>query len=109
MVIYLKGLSGPTHGKFWEGTGLFRVGRLSTLELHFRDASLSRVHAELSEGPGGWVVRDLGSTNGTFLNGKPVEGAAARLHPGDLLQFGGVQILVTEIGEPAPQADAGAW
>jgi DNA-binding NtrC family response regulator len=38
------------------------------------DARMSRRHAEVAAGPAGWVVRDLGSRNGTHVNGRPVSG-----------------------------------
>ena len=54
------------------------------------DANVSRRHAEVrraEDGGGGHVVIDLGSTNGTFLNQKPVS-AAVPIRKGDRLQVG---------------------
>jgi S1-C subfamily serine protease len=70
------------------------VGRRPGLELSFdpeRDPGVSGIHAELVESAGAWVVRDLASRNGTFINGVPVvagpEGGAT-LRDGDRITFG---------------------
>jgi hypothetical protein len=53
------------------------------------ESSVSRRHAEVAKGPGGVVVRDLGSTNGTYVNGAKLQGETV-LRPGDELRFGAV-------------------
>ncbi|MCA9753121.1 MAG: FHA domain-containing protein, partial [Gemmatimonadetes bacterium] len=54
------------------------------LPLH--DTAVSREHAVVVRGDDGWLVRDLGSSNGTFVNGRKVE--ERRLRSGDLIRFG---------------------
>ena len=54
------------------------------------ETTVSRSHAEVVRSGDKIVVRDLGSTNGTFVNGVQVAGEA-ELHPGDLVQFGSVR------------------
>jgi pSer/pThr/pTyr-binding forkhead associated (FHA) protein len=49
------------------------------------DATVSRLHAVLERYGSGWTVRDLGSRNGTEVNGEPVVGEQA-LHAGDELR-----------------------
>jgi pSer/pThr/pTyr-binding forkhead associated (FHA) protein len=49
------------------------------------DETVSRRHAELLWRAGGWVVHDVGSKNGTVLNGRSIE--RAQLRPGDFLAF----------------------
>lgn len=61
------------------------VGRGSHSGLRINDPSVSKVHARVFSEGGSLYVKDLGSTNGTRLNGQPVECSA--LAPGDLLQF----------------------
>jgi hypothetical protein len=51
------------------------------------EVSISRHHARIVLEDGAWSVRDLGSANGTFVDGQRVEGAAA-LHPGARVRFG---------------------
>src|SRR5512146_3234241 len=61
------------------------IGR-SGADLDVDDRGVSRRHARLSRGPDGWTLMDLGSTNGTFLNGVRVR--AARLRDGDEIRVG---------------------
>ncbi len=64
----------------------FRVGRNAGLELHLPISSISKQHAELSIIEDALMVRDLGSTNGTLVNGRRINGTI-RLMRDDLLQF----------------------
>jgi EAL domain-containing protein (putative c-di-GMP-specific phosphodiesterase class I) len=63
----------------------FRVGRRQGLELVLPSGSVSKTHAEIYARGAGLRVRDLGSTNGTFVNRKTVDDAA--LAEGDVLHF----------------------
>jgi hypothetical protein len=71
-------------------------------EAHVRIASeeVSRTHCLLISSPGKLVVRDLGSRNGTFVNGKPIAGDVV-LQPGDLLVVGPMGFRL-----PAGEAEA---
>jgi pSer/pThr/pTyr-binding forkhead associated (FHA) protein len=51
---------------------------------------VSRRHAELRAEDGRWIVRDLGSSNGTWVNGRRVMEAEVR--PGDVLHLGGCRL-----------------
>jgi Protein of unknown function (DUF3662)/FHA domain len=62
------------------------VGRSRDCDLVLDDPNVSRHHAELRREGDGWVVADLGSTNGIKVNGHQVESAA--LQPGDRVTFG---------------------
>jgi HD-GYP domain-containing protein (c-di-GMP phosphodiesterase class II) len=92
--VILRGLSGEVEGRLWESDLLLQVGRLTTSDVVIDDSSVSRQHAELAITSQGWAVRDLGSTNGTFLNGKRIGRAEQALHCGDILQFGHVSMIV---------------
>ena len=63
------------------------VGRDVTNEIVIGDAEMSRQHARLTRTPGGYVIEDLGSTNGTFINGERLM-APRVLNPGDLVGMG---------------------
>jgi EAL domain-containing protein (putative c-di-GMP-specific phosphodiesterase class I) len=67
----------------------FRIGRLSNLPLCLSSTSVSKLHAELILEDGRLTVRDLGSTNGTFVNGRRIADPAP-LADGDLLQLANV-------------------
>ncbi|MDT0611575.1 DUF1707 and FHA domain-containing protein [Streptomyces lancefieldiae] len=64
-----------------------RIGRDPASGLRLTHETVSRVHAELSRQGGMWVLRDLGSTNGTTVNGRRVIGAAV-VREGDQIGFG---------------------
>ncbi|MEU5093421.1 DUF1707 and FHA domain-containing protein [Streptomyces sp. NPDC020996] len=64
-----------------------RIGRDPVNGLRLTHETVSRVHAELSRHGGTWVLRDLGSTNGTTVNGRRVIGAAV-VREGDQVGFG---------------------
>src|SRR5882762_5985654 len=92
--IRLKGMNGAVKGQTWEATDLLRIGRLDPLEVVLDDNSVSRRHAEVRATDHGWRVRDLGSTNGTFLNGTRLQPGdhTVRLH--DIIRLGNVTIVV---------------
>lgn len=64
-----------------------RIGRDPASGLRLNHETVSRVHAELRRQGGMWVLRDLGSTNGTTVNGRRVTGAAV-VREGDQIAFG---------------------
>jgi S1-C subfamily serine protease len=63
-----------------------RIGRSSECEVVIDDDSVSNIHALLSEANGRWLLRDLDSTNGTFLNG--IRHSLGTLEFGDEILFG---------------------
>jgi diguanylate cyclase (GGDEF)-like protein len=68
------------------GAEQVRVGRSQECELWLSDDGVSRKHAAIRQDPGGYVVEDTQSANGTFVAGQRVE--SATLRDGDLIQFG---------------------
>jgi eukaryotic-like serine/threonine-protein kinase len=69
------------------------VGRDLDNELILADATVSGRHAVVLRRDGVWWVEDLASTNGTFVNGSPVDPALpALLRSGDVVQFGAVRL-----------------
>jgi pSer/pThr/pTyr-binding forkhead associated (FHA) protein len=68
------------------------LGRSADCSLQLPAASASRRHASVAWRDGAVVLRDLGSTNGTFLNGERVS-SETPLHSGDKIRIGGLEIL----------------
>lgn len=81
----LVGKSGAIEGKSFPLKGKMVVGREAGCELQIDEQMLSRRHAELELVAGSLRVRDLGSANGTFVNGKKV--TEATVQAGDELAF----------------------
>lgn len=67
------------------------IGRSRDCDIVLEDAGISRRHAELRPYGEGWVVSDLGSTNGLRVNGRVVQGPQA-LSSGDRLELGSTEI-----------------
>src|SRR5260370_18799092 len=68
------------------------IGRADYNDLVLPDPSVSTSHAKLQRREGVWVLVDLDSTNGTFVDGEQVKGDAP-LAPGALVRFGEVQLV----------------
>ncbi len=62
------------------------VGRLAECQIHIADANVSRRHAAFMRLDDGWALTDLGSTNGTRVNGATIE--RVRLRDGDVIEIG---------------------
>ncbi|MCY1014706.1 FHA domain-containing protein [Pyxidicoccus sp. MSG2] len=88
----LKGLVGPWAGRTYPLKGKVLVGRQPPALVMLEDDSVSRRHAELEATASGVTVKDLGSANGTLLNGEPLGPEPVELQPGDQLQFGVVEM-----------------
>jgi adenylate cyclase len=82
------------------------VGRAVNSDIPIYDPTISRQHAQLSAEDGGVRVKDLGSSNGTFLNGSRVTNALAA--PNDVITFGKVAFYVRETAKSAGRQDAEA-
>jgi hypothetical protein len=67
------------------------IGRMSECTVPLNDQNVSRRHAEIRPGRGAYVVNDLGSTNGTMVNGTRIAGEQ-RLADGDILSFGSTYV-----------------
>ena len=80
--------SGPTTGKIFplEGEEII-VGRDAISGVAINDAEVSRKHARLSLQGSAYVIQDLGSTNGTFVNSQRIATTQV-LNPGDTVSFG---------------------
>jgi pSer/pThr/pTyr-binding forkhead associated (FHA) protein len=87
---------GPTPGALFalEGDQL-NIGRDSSNDIIINDAEVSRRHARLTFQGGKYVLEDLGSTNGTFVNGQRLAGPRV-LKAGEVVSFGEQIVLVFE-------------
>lgn len=73
------------------------IGRAAENAISIPDTSVSRRHAQIKRVGGGWVVSDLGSGNGTLVNGDPVE-EERTLANGDVLACGDTELTFTDGG-----------
>ncbi len=110
----LVALSGPVAGQtFPLGAEAFPIGRQAGNALRVPDLAASRHHCRIEPANGGFLVRDLGSRQGTFVNGRPVH--EHRLQEGDLVTVGETLLLFqmreseTSRGEIRALADEGSF
>jgi len=96
----------PTPLSFPPGRGgRFTIGRTRDCDLCLSDLSVSRLHAELVRNGDGWLLNDLGSHNGTRLNGWLVR-ETVPVREGDLVEFGSVMFILRD--DPQGPALSGA-
>ncbi|CAN5529783.1 MAG: FHA domain-containing protein [Actinomycetota bacterium] len=89
-----------------EGAGPWTVGRSQDNDIVVSDPNVSRRHAKLIREENGFVVEDLGSTNGTLLDGAPID--RERIESGDELTFGqSVARFVRRIDSPEGRESGG--
>jgi hypothetical protein len=79
----------------------FSIGRTQDCDLRIADLSVSRRHAQLDRGEDGWLLSDLGSHNGTRVNGWLVR-EPVPVRAGDVLQFGSAMFVIRD-DAPAQQ------
>ncbi len=89
--------NGPLAGdSFPLGPGITHLGRHPDSEISLDDITVSRRHAEVEATADGFVVRDAGSLNGTYLNQERIDSAVLR--QGDELQVGKFRLVFFERG-----------
>ena len=81
---------------------VINIGRRLENDLVIDDMRVSRNHAQLRAVEGHYVLFDLNSTGGTFVNGSPVRETI--IYPNDTISLGGVQ-LVFQQDNPPPRKD----
>lgn len=92
-------IKGPQRGRecVLSGGGSIRVGKAAENDLSVTDETVSRVHFEIARDSKGYLVRDLGSTNGTFLDGAEIREAYVR--PGSVVAAGATELKFTHFEE----------
>lgn len=87
------------------GSHAYSIGRAPGSMLRLNHFTVSRTHAQLRATSDGWKLRDLGSSNGTWVNGTRVTGSV-RVRPGDTVRFGqaGFKLVLGTTAPPAATA-----
>jgi pSer/pThr/pTyr-binding forkhead associated (FHA) protein len=98
----LRGVSGQGFGRSYPLVGPTVVGRAPECVLRLDESGLSRQHARLVPTAEGMQVEDLGSTNGTFINGKRIQRGFAS--PGDEIGFDTLRFRLTSPSQQEPVA-----
>lgn len=79
-------IEGNDQGTRFDVVDSMVIGRGAQCPIRILDTEASRIHARLSPEQGSWVVEDLNSSNGTYVNGQPVQ--RHRLESGDQIRLG---------------------
>lgn len=87
------------------GTGVMTVGRQQECQLRIASSQVSRKHCQIFEKKGMLLVKDLGSANGTLVNGKKIADQRV-LEPGDELTVGSVKFRVERMEDTVMMSDA---
>jgi len=96
--------AGGPEQEFELGKSSISLGRALTNDIILSDTRVSRSHARLECGPAGCILTDLGSSNGTHLNGARLAGTAS-LAPGDVIGMGSAQLRFQPHIAPQPESD----
>lgn len=83
--------------------GTNRFGRSAENDFQVEHPTVSRFHCEVMIGVEGMFVRDLDSSNGTFIDDEPVE-RLSPLRQGQVLRIGDIRLEVKDAPKPAPEA-----
>jgi pSer/pThr/pTyr-binding forkhead associated (FHA) protein len=90
----------PVHDVPFDGPAL-RIGRMKENDVVINNLSVSRFHATLTREEGGFRLKDLGSENGCWVNGRRV--VESRVGPGDRIQIGKHQLEIVTSSDPIPR------
>ena len=96
-------VDGPDKGKHVTSNEALSVGTAKDNALVVGDFTVSRYHLEVTVRPNGFVVTDLGSTNGTYVGAVRIERAV--IPPGTLLKLGGTTIRFEDAGKRTLKLD----
>ncbi len=100
----IRGVSGPYFGKTYPLRGTTVFGRHADCDIRINDEGISRRHAEIVVTPEGLLVRDLDSSNGTFVNGERVKEHALKV--GDEVRFDSLRFLIQNPAMPEKNSNA---
>src|SRR5262245_1537984 len=99
-------IQGPNTGQRFalDGTDCVEIGRQGDSAVYLESLAVSRQHARIRRHDGGFYVEDAGSSNGTFVNGRRIQGAV-RLTENDALQVGPYVLALRTDPAPAPSGN----
>lgn len=92
LVVTSPGETGLAPGAEFAVAGTMTLGRDADNGIVLGDASISNQHARMERVRDGWRIVDLGSTNGTFVNGRGVDGGGVVLRGGEQISLGAVTL-----------------
>lgn len=101
--IYLRVEEGAEQGRTYTLSpgGVYLIGR-DGADIELEDHKVSRKHAEIGlYGPEAYVLRDLASTNGTWVNGRRI-GEKTKLRDADLIRVGDTALRVAIVEQSIP-------
>ena len=102
-LVVIRGRSASTAVKLPDG--VVTAGRQEDCQLRIKSSQVSRKHCQLFEKHGMLLVKDLGSSNGTFVNGAKIDGQRV-MEPGDELGIGPIVFRIERIGQPVTSKPA---
>ena len=99
LVVTHSGTDEVPIGQVFELRRLSTIGRLPEATVRLNDEHVSARHAEMSRSAdGSWLLRDVGSTNGTQLNGKTITGQVP-VQAGDLIGLGSSTLRLESLSQ----------
>ena len=102
----LRGVSGAYFGKTFPLRGATVLGRHSECHVCINADGISRKHAQITVEADGLTVKDLGSSNGTYVNGEKIE--EQHLNVGDEVKLDNLRFLIQTPGMPEPASKEAA-
>jgi anti-anti-sigma factor len=91
----------------------FVIGRDKSCQLRIGSTSISRFHAAVEHREGRLFLRDLGSTNGTILNGRTLRDEEAEVREGDMIQVGPIGLTLDigtgKVGSSVIEEEVASW
>lgn len=92
LILIAAGETGLVPGTVFAVAGMMTVGRDPDCGIVLGDASVSGRHARIERTSDGWRIADVGSTNGTFVSGRRVDGRGVALRGGEEVGVGALRL-----------------
>ncbi len=96
----LRGVSGAAFGKNYAVAATLTIGRSGDCGIAIPSEEISRQHARVTPAADGLLIEDLGSSNGTYINGKRIQ--SGLLKPGEELRLDNIRFLLVAPGAEIP-------